>query len=686
MVPGDVVPTSPPAATPSATADRPARAPAPAPEVWLPVRVRVGLDTDHPSYALPCCQDEYLIYIEGERTGFRIRAGSPQVVIRPAARSVTTGVFRLQAAALKDERQAVGLARRLGGLLDQPADAVFDAGTDLYRVRVGAYRDRAEAERAARQLEAAGVSGAWIAQEGGTLEGAGFTLEQGGKSRRVDGRSLVVSSPSGVVAFEKRTFRGALGLFLNGRGSLNIVNHVSLDDYLRGVLPMEMGPALFPEPEALAAQTIAARTYVVRHMGEFQAEGYDICATPRCQVYGGMGAEHPMSDRAVATTSGQILVADGGAANAMYSATCGGHTEDVSAVFPQQDEWYLEGIACWERGVDEVRGYRTNGAFERELLDRLLGPVRRKSSLDARLEQVAARIDVPSPPPMPVSRARSEIALAIRQNFDLRLEPGLLQGAHNEELSPAGRALTRFFGRRGRNLTAPEEDELVLLLMREFGLLRRVRGGFLTRSGDRLRVRVERSRLDLVVGPDLLLAPERGVQRAGQGTLSLRPGDPLEIYYDASGARAIIPRFALAHRAGPRIPGPWRKFRSDRELARLVEARYPGFQMIDLEVLRTGRSGRVAEVLLRDATGRELTIEGLAIRWTFDLPDVRFTVSRETSGRRGWLFRGQGHGHGVGLCQRGAVGMAARGHDRATILEHYYGGLRPMQVTQATGG
>ena len=93
-------------------------------------------------------------------------------------------------------------------------------------------------------------------------------------------------------------------MFLNDRGLLNVVNELPVDDYLRGVVPREMGPAIFDEIEALKAQAVAARTYTIRNLGGFTAEGFDICATPRCQVYGGMSVEHPLSDRAVAETSG----------------------------------------------------------------------------------------------------------------------------------------------------------------------------------------------------------------------------------------------------------------------------------------------------------------------------------------------------------------------------------------------
>ena len=103
-------------------------------------------------------------------------------------------------------------------------------------------------------------------------------------------------------------FRGRILIFVNDRGLLNVINELPLEEYLRGVVPKEMGPEIYDRLEALKAQTVAARTYTLKNLGEFTDEGYDICATPRCQVYGGMGNEHPLTDRAIRETAGEVLV------------------------------------------------------------------------------------------------------------------------------------------------------------------------------------------------------------------------------------------------------------------------------------------------------------------------------------------------------------------------------------------
>ncbi|HEX7581114.1 MAG TPA: SpoIID/LytB domain-containing protein, partial [Thermoanaerobaculia bacterium] len=145
------------------------------------------------------------------------------------------------------------------------------------------------------------------------------------------------------------TYSGTVVVRATGRGALHVINHVGLEDYLKGVVPAEMGPRVYDEPEALKAQAIAARSYAVRHRGGSAAEGYDLCATPKCQVYGGVGAEHPLSSKAVEATAGEVLVWNGAVADTLFTSTCGGQTEAVSEIFPSYVAAaypYLASVKC----------------------------------------------------------------------------------------------------------------------------------------------------------------------------------------------------------------------------------------------------------------------------------------------------------------------------------------------------
>ena len=135
-----------------------------------------------------------------------------------------------------------------------------------------------------------------------------------------------------------------------------------------------MGPKRFDEIEALKAQAVAARTYAFAHRGQFEAEGYDLCATPKCQVYAAPSAEDPLSTAAVDATRGLVLAHDGQFADALFVSTCGGVTENVENVFSGGPVPYLVSVDCGEladrggRGRDRaaretapVRGRRSSG-------------------------------------------------------------------------------------------------------------------------------------------------------------------------------------------------------------------------------------------------------------------------------------------------------------------------------------
>ena len=123
------------------------------------------------------------------------------------------------------------------------------------------------------------------------------------------------------------------------------MNVVNVEDYLRGVVPNELSPQAFPQIEALKAQAVAARTWVLAHLGDYASKGYDVCATPACQVYRGQATEQPLTDEAVAETRGVVATWRGRPISAYYTSTCGGHTEDGDTIFEVRAP-YLKGVAC----------------------------------------------------------------------------------------------------------------------------------------------------------------------------------------------------------------------------------------------------------------------------------------------------------------------------------------------------
>jgi stage II sporulation protein D len=97
----------------------------------------------------------------------------------------------------------------------------------------------------------------------------------------------------------------------------------------------------------------------------------------------------------------------------------------------------------------------------------------------------------------------------------------------------------------------------------------------------------------------------------------------------------------------------------------------------DVVPRRLGVSGRVVELAVL-GTESELVLTGLKVRWGLGLRENLFVVDRELDGAGDvarFVFTGKGWGHGVGLCQVGASGMAQAGSTYDQILKHYYAGV-----------
>ena len=135
-------------------------------------------------------------------------------------------------------------------------------------------------------------------------------------------------TPSG-----NRTYRGALrsATPVPGGTARDTVNVLTMDDYVRGVIPTEM-PASW-QPEAVKAQAVAARTYATWSRSQYPTRYYQICDTSYCQVYGGLGAEDARSNAAVTATARQILTYDGKPAFTQFSSSSGGWTSAGSVPY-----------------------------------------------------------------------------------------------------------------------------------------------------------------------------------------------------------------------------------------------------------------------------------------------------------------------------------------------------------------
>lgn len=147
-------------------------------------------------------------------------------------------------------------------------------------------------------------------------------------------------------------YRGVLRSASSGVGKArDTVNVVTMEHYLRGVVPLEM-PASW-NAEAVRSQAVAARTYATFERSNPLAKHYQICDTTQCQVYGGASAEHPLSDAAIKATAREILTYEGKAAFTQFSSSSGGWTAVGSRPYlvakpDPYDDWSGNTVHSWK--------------------------------------------------------------------------------------------------------------------------------------------------------------------------------------------------------------------------------------------------------------------------------------------------------------------------------------------------
>lgn len=189
----------------------------------------------------------------------------------------------------------------------------------------------------------------------------------------------IVPSGDASIYIDKRAFRGNMDIIRTEKKRLLAVNHINIEDYLKGVLFHEVSH--WWPVEVLKAQAIAARTYAVYRMSVCTDKDFDLTSDIYSQVYGGKGSERGRTNKAVNLTRGKVLTYKGEIFPAYYHATCAGHTEDASNLW-SIDLPPLKGLRCsfcklsphyrWKRKISiaeaqkrlSAAGYNVNGLKE----------------------------------------------------------------------------------------------------------------------------------------------------------------------------------------------------------------------------------------------------------------------------------------------------------------------------------
>ena len=154
-----------------------------------------------------------------------------------------------------------------------------------------------------------------------------------------------VGPKDGKVNINGRDYRGALEI-RKIDANLWVINVIDIEDYLKGVVPCEIGGVPERQIEAAKAQAVAARTYARAHQGQYQELGFDLYATIQDQVYRGVACERDITNRAIESTAGEVLLYRNQPIEAKYHSTCGGRTADFSDAWAGDGPPYLRSVSC----------------------------------------------------------------------------------------------------------------------------------------------------------------------------------------------------------------------------------------------------------------------------------------------------------------------------------------------------
>lgn len=145
--------------------------------------------------------------------------------------------------------------------------------------------------------------------------------------------SIIIGSQdvyNSIIKVDENKYRDYITFLINGDGLLKI-NHINIENYLLGVLPREI-PASSPV-DALRAQAIVARSFTYTNLAKHSKNGYNLCSSTDCQVYGGYDGEHPNTNQAIIDTYGEYIAYGGQVISAFYHSSSGGYTESSEKVW-----------------------------------------------------------------------------------------------------------------------------------------------------------------------------------------------------------------------------------------------------------------------------------------------------------------------------------------------------------------
>jgi len=674
--------------------------------------------------------------------------------------------FRLQVAGAESRAEAEQKEKEIKELSGEDSQITFDAETKTWGLLVGSRLSRVDADQLSQRLNEAGFDANVIqsslptsasnsnrvaASQSGAARAASSDIRLAARpsapSREVVAfasgavRSFSSSAPvvfatddenKTPVRYNDRPYRGRIEVFANPRGALTVVNVLGLEDYVRGVVANELSPGGYPALEAQKAQAIAARTYALRNIGQFRAQGFDLLPTIRSQVYRGLSSEHPLSTRAVDETRGLIATYNGEPINALYTSTCGGRTEAAENIFNDAVP-YLRGRECGMEGPGSLSSFTIKSSREpAELKDEKNLPLARDlallamqsfGSLPSRLTDswLAAPANVaeirnwiassarlarlPSPAvgedlnrPGPFATAISVAVFGesradtLLNNIDVDYYLPLRDA---NEIPQINRADVAMLVRDGYLSVLPDGTlrprepmsrahvlRTVSRLLEGRSLLQLQKGTARPTTNGSLILRSTKGKdLPIQVRADAYLFRQLGEEIHQVSSVALVGGEPVTFHVNNVGEVDFLEVRPAPNGASAERMSPFTNWTTELSLGQ-IQARLARYArgigpITDLRVAARGSSRRAIDLEVIGTAGTS-HVRGGRIRSVLGLREQLFVIERklDSEGRAvGFSFAGRGWGHGVGLCQVGAYGLAKQGLTYSEILKAYYTGI-----------
>ncbi len=532
------------------------------------------------------------------------------------------------------------------------------------------------------------------------------------------------------VRVNGKAYRGRIEVFVNARGNLTIVNAVSLEDYLLGVVPNELS---LPALEAQKAQAIAARTYAVANINQFGARGFDLLPTVRSQVYRGFASETKMGTQAVSETRGIVATYNGKPINALYTSTCGGRTENSENVFDFKEP-YLRGVECSLEGRQQfepflvktvrlpaklrdeqnlelarlmsllaVNGFQLSSP---QLTDDFFDDAPTQGEMSNWLNQIAGRLGKTFPnvnketaKPLELARVLAQLIYGDAAYADTLLSEADVnyQLAFDDaaEIPKDRRADVAILLRDGFFTIYPDLTlkpnkpfsrakmlRVIERIYKQKRFMPALQSGMTQASENgKLVVKTGKTSRQLFVRPDVFLFREFGGALYQVKETALVGGETVNFQTDALGSVMYLEVEPITGTATAEKMSPFTNWNVNLSPS-VVQSRLSRYvrgigSLIDVRIAQKGFSRRATDLEIVGTNGI-FHLKGGKIRSALKLKEQLFVLNKryDANGRAtSYSFTGRGWGHGIGMCQYGAYGLAKMGVKYEAILKHYYTGI-----------